>query len=472
MLLLGVSVASVATVLRFWQLGRFNTLVFDEVYFAQFAQQYLAGTPGFDAHPPLGKYLIAGSLWISDRSLTLLQRSPISQSALVEALGVSSISYRWINAMVGSLLPLLVVGLCYQLTGSRSQSGQDPSVRLCRRSAFAMLAGLFIATDGLFVTESRYALLNVHMIFLGLLAHWLWFQANLIDLPGPDRRRRQWAYRVLSAAALGGAIATKWNGLGYWVSLLLWEGGRWQQIKGRKRKRQQCINLFVFLGAVPLIVYGLCWWPHLHLTGDRFLEVHHTLLQFHTRLDVAQRNCSSWYSWPLLIKPMTYWYQKVGDQVFTVNNLGNPVLWMFSGAAIALLTIDRLATDRFWQRIWLLSPFAQSKVTTRNAERLPALPEVETYVLLGYFANWLPWMLVSRCTYLYLYMPAAAYSFVAFAWLLSGWLQRQSPYWVRLTGWLMLSAIALAAVFWLPLSIGSPLSLESLQTRWWLKSWL
>ncbi|NJN39333.1 MAG: phospholipid carrier-dependent glycosyltransferase, partial [Acaryochloridaceae cyanobacterium CSU_3_4] len=48
-----------ALALRFWGLARFNTLVFDEVYFAKFGHHYLTHTEFFDAHPPLGKYLIA-----------------------------------------------------------------------------------------------------------------------------------------------------------------------------------------------------------------------------------------------------------------------------------------------------------------------------------------------------------------------------------------------------------------------------
>ncbi len=42
-----------------WQLERFNTLVFDEVYYAKFANDYLTKTPFFNAHPPLSQYIIA-----------------------------------------------------------------------------------------------------------------------------------------------------------------------------------------------------------------------------------------------------------------------------------------------------------------------------------------------------------------------------------------------------------------------------
>jgi dolichyl-phosphate-mannose--protein O-mannosyl transferase len=60
--MLGVFIVSLS--LRFWQLERFNTLVFDEVYYAKFAKDYLTKTPFFNAHPPLSQYIIAIGIWI------------------------------------------------------------------------------------------------------------------------------------------------------------------------------------------------------------------------------------------------------------------------------------------------------------------------------------------------------------------------------------------------------------------------
>ncbi|HHP7244765.1 MAG TPA: phospholipid carrier-dependent glycosyltransferase, partial [Elainellaceae cyanobacterium] len=45
----GIFVMSVG--LRFWELGRFNTLVFDEIYYVTFASDYFKGIPTFGGHP-------------------------------------------------------------------------------------------------------------------------------------------------------------------------------------------------------------------------------------------------------------------------------------------------------------------------------------------------------------------------------------------------------------------------------------
>ncbi|MGB3758808.1 MAG: phospholipid carrier-dependent glycosyltransferase, partial [Rivularia sp. (in: cyanobacteria)] len=110
-----IAIFVLSLALRFWGLGRFNTLVFDEVYYAKFAQNYLTQTSFFDGHPPLGKYIIAIGMWLSNYF-------PFWQDTVNVLTGVarSPWSYRWINALFGSFIPLIVAGIAYQLSYRRS----------------------------------------------------------------------------------------------------------------------------------------------------------------------------------------------------------------------------------------------------------------------------------------------------------------------------------------------------------------
>src|SRR4028118_332160 len=81
------SIFVISAALRFWGLDRFNTLVFDEVYYAKFANNYLTRMPFFNAHPPLSQYIIAIGIWLGSHfpfgnntvnGLTGSLRSPIS----------------------------------------------------------------------------------------------------------------------------------------------------------------------------------------------------------------------------------------------------------------------------------------------------------------------------------------------------------------------------------------------------------
>lgn len=452
---LGIAlVAGLGFGLRFWQLSRFNSLVFDEVYYVKFAQAYLAGEAVFDAHPPMGKYAIAAGIWLYEH----IPWPHVASQALTAEVSLPTVSYRWMNALAGSLVPLIVVGLVNSLTAMYTATQ-----KVSKGWNFGILAGTFVAIDGLFVTESRYGLLNIYLVLFGLLGHWLWIAAKRECRPVVKS-----ALSGVSGISLGAAITTKWNGLGYVLALVIWES--WQQLRNKPQttampsdqtSQQQTIfqrvfYLILYLGLLPLLTYSLLWWPHMQLNEDSFLSIHHTLFWFHQSLEDVQAACSQWFTWPLLIKPISYWYEEAGtlaqEQVFAVNNLGNPALWWLSGSSVLLLGIERLSQLRL-------------SIQHRSSS-------VTDYLLIGYLANWLPWMLVTRCTYNYLHMPAAVFGFMLLAWLMSRWLRRESPVSSRWFGFFMLGAIALAFFFWLPLSLGLPLSAEQLQIRWWLPSWI
>lgn len=446
-----VAIALLSFGLRFWQISRFDDLVFDETYFVKFARAYLLSQPQFDAHPPLGKYFIAAGIWLSDRtSIT------------------TPLSYRWMNALIGGCIPLVVMGIVHTLSRCSNRCSN-------RRKAwtFGLLAGAFVAIDGLFVTESRYGLINVYMVFFGLLGHWLWLRSSLFW--GQRQAFRRTLYRVLAGVALGAAIGTKWNGLGYVLGLLIWDLLVAKPSEGQSRLNKKALACsFVYLILIPAFTYCLIWQPHLYLTHESLGSTHIALLNFHRGLAAGGHPaCSWWFTWPLLIKPIAYWYEKSGSVAYTVNNLGNPVLWWLSSAATFLLCLEKIlgiaaAIRVRWNGLGAASLNANSLNTNSlNTNSLSA------YLLISYAANWLPWMIVERCTFIYLYMPAAVFSFMMLAWLLSEWLYSStSSSQARTIALAMLGAIALAFFFWLPLMLGSPLTLDQLQTRWWLKTWL
>ena len=98
--MLGVFLVSLT--LRFWELERFNTLVFDEVYYAKFANDYLTKTPFFNAHPPLSQYIIAIGIAIG----THLHFGKTAVNSLEGSL-LSPWDDRWHNPLTGSFIPLV-----------------------------------------------------------------------------------------------------------------------------------------------------------------------------------------------------------------------------------------------------------------------------------------------------------------------------------------------------------------------------
>ncbi|MBO3463800.1 phospholipid carrier-dependent glycosyltransferase [Aetokthonos hydrillicola Thurmond2011] len=474
-------------ILRFWGLDRFNTLVFDEVYYAKFGNDYLKHHPFFDGHPPLGKLIIALGIWISTHV-------PFFQGEVNGFTGslLSPLNYRWINAFSGSFIPLIVAAIAYHLSYRRS---------------FALLAGLFTACDGIFLVESRYALINQYIVIFGLLGQWFFLLALA------SRRNRRTFWLILAGIAFGASTATKWNGLWYLLGayviwLLAWAknlvtdnqkdltnqletASDTKLIVQSPLQNLTQINIWqilFYLGIIPFIIYSIIWIPHLLLdTRYGFIEVHKQILAFHERLGgntpKVHPYCAEWYKWPLMIRPMAYFYgttqsinapppvmgpplpSGTGKIVYDVHAMGNPFLWWFAVAALLFL-IGMLISQ-------LVVPSVKEKGFS-----LPTKFSVDTwialYLVVNYFVHLLPWVTVTRCVFIYHYMTGVVFAFLAIAWLVD---QALSSYYkeLRVFGITITFLVLFAFVFWMPIYLGLPLSTQAYHSRiMWMgiKSWI
>lgn len=462
--------------LRFWGLSRFNTLVFDELYYATFANNYLTHKQFFDGHPPLSKYIIAIGMWIGGYL-------PFGKDYLNSLTGSmhSSWSYRWLNALTGSFIPLVVAGIAYQLSHRRS---------------YAFIAALFAAVDGLFLVESRYALNNVYLVIFALLGQWF----LLLGLEHHGKRRAFWL--ALSGIGFGASGSIKWNG--WWFLLgayLIWIaawGMRWVQSLRQPVERESVtiqtplqnltqlnvLHVLLYLAFIPALIYSIEWIPHLQLNPTLgFWEVQKRILEFHERVgDGAKVHpyCSHWYTWLLMIRPVAYFYQTAqtiteplpvmgpplpagaGKVIYDVHAIGNPALWWLSTAAILFFLAMLI------QRIWMWTTHRSSNASRSDWH---ADTWIALYLVLNWLANLLPWMRVTRCTFLYHYMGSSVFAGLALAWLVDQGLHSYRRGF-RLLSVTAIFLILLAFIFWMPIYLGLPLSPEGYAHRMWLRSWI
>ncbi|MBD2690154.1 dolichyl-phosphate-mannose--protein mannosyltransferase [Anabaena catenula] len=490
----GIFILSVA--LRFWGLNRFNTLVFDEVYFAQFGNNYLTHTPFFNAHPPLSQYIIGIGIWIGNHI-------PFWHDTVNGLTGslLSPWSYRWANAFTGSFIPLIVVLLTYQLSYRRS---------------FSLFAGLFTACDGLFLVESRYALSNIYIVIFGLLGQWF------LLLALEKQKQQRWLWLVLTGVSFGASVGTKWNGLwflagayGMWIAawiirwlqsfspsprvplfsyLYLLNSTVESQVKTddvtiqtplQNLTQINILQMISYLGIIPAIIYSLIWIPHLQLdTRYGFIAVHQQILKFHLQLGGNSASvhpyCAAWYKWPLLTRPMAYYYQTTqsikdplpvfgpplpagaGKVVYDVHAMGNPFLWWFGLAAIVFL-IGMLFVKM------VLPGIQQKRVFV--PKNLGVDTWIALYLVINYAANFLPWVKVNRCVFIYHYMCAVGFVFIAIAWFVD---QCLLSYYrgLRALGVTITFMIIAAFIFWMPIYLGLPISGDGYRMRMWFNSWI
>ncbi|MBW4574160.1 MAG: phospholipid carrier-dependent glycosyltransferase [Aphanothece sp. CMT-3BRIN-NPC111] len=471
------SIFVISAALRFWGLGRFNTLVFDEVYYAKFANNYLTRTPFFNAHPPLSQYIIAIGIWLGSH----LPFGNDNVNGLAGSLR-STFSYRWLNALTGSFIPLVVAGVAYQLSQRRS---------------YAFIAALFVAADGLFLVESRYALNNIYLVILGLLGQWCF----LLALSHQGRKR--WIWLGIAGFFFGASACIKWNGLWFLLgAYMVWAAAwvmRWARLGFKSQESEDptfslqnltqlnFLHILLNLGFIPILVYSLLWIPHLQMNPKPgFWDMQNEILHYHERIGDGPKvhpYCSKWYTWPLMLRPIAYFYETARNTsetapalpplpagavkvIYDVHAMGNPVLYLLSAAAILLLLL--LLAKRFLKRSGWKSPPTPSTW-------------IALYLVLNYAANLLPWVKVTRCTFLYHYMGASVFAALALAWIVDHWLHSVKPR-LRAAGVTVIFLILLAFVFWMPVYLGLPLSADGYKIRMlriyisglppWLQQWL
>jgi dolichyl-phosphate-mannose-protein mannosyltransferase len=458
-----ISVCAIAIFLRFWGLERFNVFVFDEVYYAKFANNYLTNTKFFNSHPPLSQYLIAIGIWIGDRL-------PIGRDSVNELTGSlrSTFSYRWINALFGSFIPPLVAALAYQLN---------------QRLSYAFLAALFISLDGLFLVDSRYALNNIFLVFFGVLGQ------LLVIMAGRAIPNHRLLLLFGAGVAFGASAACKWNGLWFLLGIyiLLFIAIIWKILKFDlqfsvltnslldRLADLPLIELFFSLIVIPIAVYSLLWIPHLiQNPTPNFIDVQLAILNYHEEIGngaSVHPYCANWYTWPLLLRPLAYYFTEYEtDYFYDVHAMGNPLLWWLALAAVfgSILvvinhvrsTIKLLDIDRI-----ILAPIEEINLNYIT---------VPLFVFVNYAANLLPWVRVTRCLYIYHYMGAILFAIMGLAWFADIWLRSSSKLW-QAVGLTTIFGVAASFVFWLPIFLGLSIERTALSLRlwdFWIFNWI
>jgi dolichyl-phosphate-mannose-protein mannosyltransferase len=421
-----MAIALISFASRFWNLDGTADVVFDEVYYPKFAQNYLRGEPLFDAHPPLAKYIIALGIQI---------------------FGYAPFGYRCMTALAGSLLPIVTYEFIWQLSNRRG---------------FAWLTGCFVALDGLLLVESRFGLINIYILLFGMLS-------QLCMVLALKRSRQRWFWVLATGFMLGASFSVKWTGLAYIVGLVAIAGYAWSRYRQTLNAAQILIGLIV----LPIAFYFVQWIPHLMINPERDIwELHRQIIGFHQNLGVGKTEpihpyCSPWWSWVLLIRPVAYFFEmRPNSMVQFVLAMGNPFLYWLSAIALLICTTLLIASKLRFPPKLITQILAKEQSPMRSQ-----LIWFMLYVTISFAGHWLPWLLSKRCTFLYHYMPASVFAFAALALLVS-LMWRSTLREIRMIGSGIFVIVAIGFLFWLPIYIGLPISSGYLPMLMWLRSWI
>jgi dolichyl-phosphate-mannose--protein O-mannosyl transferase len=258
--------------------------VFDEVYHAKTALQYLNGQPPTEwVHPPTAKLLIAVGVWL---------------------FGYVPWAWRLVPALAGTALAPV-----FYLLARRVLSTERAAV----------LATVLLLCDGVYLVQSRIAMTNIFAVLFQV-------SAALFILRAALRPRLSALDMTLAGLFLGLALSTRWTSLwaaGY-LGLVLLAVRRLRIIK--PRELSLTLLAFVFLPAGVYVLSYLPWMRQGHELSE-LLPLQKAIWRYHADLRATHPYFSKWYTWPWLYRPTWYHFKQTGETIRGIVAIGNPALW-------------------------------------------------------------------------------------------------------------------------------------------------
>jgi dolichyl-phosphate-mannose-protein mannosyltransferase len=428
-----VTLIAISTVLRCWHVDQPKDYMFDEVYYAKDAKAIVDGRVGPNAkknswepgdevswpHPEAGKFAIALGIALA---------------------GDRPVGWRLSSVVAGVVLLCCIYPLARRLGLPRP---------------WALAALLMAAADPLNLVQSRIATLDVFV------AMWT-VVCILFALRYVQERRSLW---LLMSGVVGGlALATKWSGALALVAaaaiVLLAPRLAAQAPEDRapapagetgtpdpppaddQHSRSEASGIrsswrpvvsgallaVVCLVAVPLVVYLLSysqyfWSGH---TWSDWRELHRQMWHFNLTLSAPHSYASAPVTWIADYRPVWYSFLDTDGMYEGVVATGNPFLWWTAIAALVAV------------------PVASLRGRGSGGALLTAVVVAILY---------LPWMAVTRTSFLYYMAPVAPMLAILVAqalWHVSGaGPEPKRPPWRDLVP--LAAGFVLAAFFWYPI---------------------
>lgn len=359
----------------------FNGMYFDEIYHARTAYEFLNTMSVYEwTHPPLGKIIIAIGVAI---------------------FGMTPFGWRVMPALFGAaMLPVLYV----------------LAKRLTRRRDLSFLAMVLWALDTMHFTQTRIATVDVFIGFFILLMYLFMYDYLRTDF-FRDSLKKTFIPLGLCGLSFGLGVASKWTGLyaGAGLALLFF----WELIANGVKARGDktlwplylrkagwtvlfCCGVFVLL---PALIYFLSYIPFFRYEASlastpyglkealKTLAVQQeSMFAYHSGLDATHMCQSAWYQWPFTAVSV-WFYHAGGNVVSNISSTGSPAVWWVSTVGTLCLLVELI--------------FGRMKSNpTRNDRGIRV-------VLIGMAASYLPWVLVTRCTFQYHFFPVVPFVILA-----------------------------------------------------------
>lgn len=407
-----------------------NGTYFDEIYFPRTAYEHINGLPIYETtHPPLGKTFI---------------------SLGIRIFGMNPFGWRF----SGTLFGVLIVPLMYLF-----------ALKILKKREYATFAAFLIEFDFMRTAQTRLATIDTYSVFFILLMYYFMFD-YFTERSYEKPFLRQMAPLALSGIAFGLGAASKWTSIYAGLGLaILFFAAKFCEAddmgKGRYKAKGKlgwftgnfvptCLMCVIFFIAVPGLIYLLSYIPYMASNPDKSLwqvmmENQKYMYSYHSGLNATHPYQSSWYSWIIDMRPIYYYSSSSAGlpsgMRASVASFGNPAVWWVGLACIPV------------------SLFYSWK--NRAKEMIP--------VFLGYACQLFPWIMVTRCTFIYHYFTAVPFMVIMIAYTVK--CLRQDKVIGRPTIFVYMAIVLALYIAFYPVLVGIPVKSTYIDDLRWFGSW-
>ncbi len=281
--------------LRLYRLDYPHSYVFDEVYHAFTAKEYLKGN-----HE-------AWEWWTSAPKGVAFEwtHPPLAKEIMTVFMFILRTQDAWAYRLPGVLLGTLSIYLVYLL-----------ALKLLKNPKMALIATFAFSIDGLNFVQSRTAMNDIYYVTFILSSLLLFLNKKY----------------AISAIIFGLAIASKWAAVYLIIIYLI------LLIHSKK------IKTLLYFIVIPPLIYLLSYIPFF-LQGhsiSQFLELQAQMWWYHTNLKAAHDYASAFWSWPLNLYPVWYFVDYQKNTTANIFSSGNPALFWVGSVSVILTAYEAL----------------------------------------------------------------------------------------------------------------------------------
>lgn len=339
----------------------YDQTFFDEVYHARTAYEFIIGDTAYEnTHPPLGKFFIS-------LGIRVFGMNPFGWRIAVEIFGIIMIPLMYLFAR-----------------------------RLFKEYWAAAMTTLLLTMDFMHFTLAKIATLDIIIGFFILLMYYFMYQYCQIDIAKEPLKK---GFIPLGACGItmGIGIATKWTGVYAGAGLaVIFFTHIWKAYIGYKGDKKPILNkilktgafCIVFFVVIPMIIYCLSYIPFVGYRPyngllDKVFDNMNTMYNYHSKLISTHPYESWWYEWPWMKRPLfqaaAYRPDGTGS---VISCFGNPLVWW--PGIVSLL---------YCFKLWLWDKDKKAG-----------------FLCISYLAQLIPWMFVTRNTFIYHYFACSLFN--------------------------------------------------------------